>query len=139
MKKRSIPVWVIIVCIIGILFYAMLFYSFSLNSFKYKVELDGTIIINKDKFTISSDLKSYYDADTETFYVEGILTNNTKKTYYDVLLTFSIYDLDGNILGNAYASLDRITENETWKFKAHYDDVDATDAVSYKLIDVSYY
>lgn len=139
MNKKSIPLWVIIVCIVGILAYVYIFWMFGINQFKYEVKTDGTISINKDKFTINSELKSYYDEESETFYVEGIFTNNTKKEYYDVMLKFSIYDLDGNILGTAYASLEQINENETWKFKAKYDDIDATDAVSYKLIDVSYY
>ena len=139
MNKKSIPLWVIIVCIVGILAYVNIFWMFGINQFKYEVKTDGTISINKDKFTINSELKSYYDEESETFYVEGIFTNNTKKEYYDVMLKFSIYDLDGNILGTAYALLEQINENETWKFKAKYDDIDATDAVSYKLIDVSYY
>lgn len=139
MKKKSIPVWVIILSIIGILLYGIIFYEITSNSFKYEVDTDGTILINKDKFTISSEIKSYYDAETETFYVEGIFTNNTERLYYDLTLNFVVYDLDGNILGNAYASLDRIDEKESWKFKASYYDIDATDAVSYKLIDVSYY
>ena len=139
MKKKSMPVWVIILSIIGILLYGIIFYEITSNSFKYEVDTDGTILINKDKFTISSEIKSYYDAETEAFYVEGIFTNNTERLYYDLTLNFVIYDLDGNILGNAYASLDRIDKKESWKFKASYYDIDATDAVSYKLIDVSYY
>lgn len=139
MKKKSIPAWIIILCIIGFIFYSFIFYSLGNHKFKYEVQTDGTILINKERFTISSDIKSYYDADSEAFYVEGILTNNTKKEYYDISLNFTIYDLDGTILGNAYAYLDRIGENEAWKFKASYNDIDATDAVSYKLIDVVYY
>ena len=83
-------------------------------------------------------MNSFYDEDTKGFYIEGILKNNTKKTYYDVTLSYTIYDLEGNILGNAYAYIDRISSEETWKFKASYLDIDATDAVSYKLIDISY-
>ena len=139
--KKSIPVWVIVICSVGILFYGSLICLdlIGFNNFKYEVQTDGTILLNKGKFTVSSELKSYYDVDSETFYVEGILTNNTKKTYYDVNLNFAIYDLDGNILGNAYASLDRIDKTESWKFKASYYEIDATDAVSYKLIDITYY
>ena len=139
--KKSIPVWVILICSVGILFYGSLICLdlIGFNNFKYEVQTDGTILLNKGKFTVSSELKSYYDVDSETFYVEGILTNNTKKTYYDVTLNFAIYDLDGNILGNAYASLDRIDKTESWKFKSSYYEIDATDAVSYKLIDITYY
>lgn len=141
MKKGSIPVWVIAICVIGVLFYGSIFFfdAFGLNNFKYEVDADGTILLNREKFTINSEITSYYDTDTEAFYVEGIFNNNTEKSYYDINLDFVIYDLDGNILGNAYAYLERINGNESWKFKARYDDVDATDAVSYKLVDVSYY
>ena len=141
MKKSSIPLWVIIICVVGVLFYVGIFFIdlFGLNEFKYEVDTDGTILLNREKFTISSEITSYYDTDKESFYVEGIFNNNTENSYYDINLDFVIYDIDGNVLGNAYAYLERINENESWKFKARYDDVDATDAVSYKLVDVSYY
>lgn len=139
--KNKIPVWVIVICVLGIMFYAILIFNgvFDSNTFKYEVQTDGTILIDKEKFTISSKLKSYYDEKKESFYIEGYLINNTKKIYHDIALDFVIYDLDGIILGNAYAYLEKIGENETWKFKAVYDDIDATDAVSYKLINVVYY
>ena len=47
MKKKSIPVWVIILSIIGILLYGIIFYEITSNSFKYEVDKDGTILINK--------------------------------------------------------------------------------------------
>lgn len=141
MKKNSVPVWVIVICVLGVLFYLsmFLFDGFGLNTLKYEVDTDGTILLNKEKFTISSGITSYYDETTDAFYVEGIFNNNTEKKYYEINLDFVIYDLDGNVLGNAYAYLERINGNESWKFKARYDDIDSTDAVSYKLVDVSYY
>ena len=102
----------------------------SLDSFFYQCNF---------KSTISNEIKSYYDSDKEAFYIVGTFKNNTAKQYTDITLNFAVYDLNGNILGNAYAHLDQIDKNETWKFKANYDDVDATDAVSYKLIEVEYY
>ena len=53
MNKKSIPLWVIIVCIVGILAYVYIFWMFGINQFKYEVKTDGTISINKDKFTIN--------------------------------------------------------------------------------------
>ena len=98
--KNKIPVWVIVICVLGIMFYAILIFNgvFGSNTFKYEVQTDGTILIDKEKFTISSKLKSYYDDKKEAFYVEGYLINNTKKIYHDISLDFVIYDLDGIIL-----------------------------------------
>jgi len=142
MKKnnfRKVPIWVIALCVCGIVFYGYIFYIIASENFKYEVETDGTILVDNKKFIIGSNITSYYDADRDIFYIEGTLTNNTINEHQGISLNFAVYDLDGNILGNAYAYLDRIDENETWKFKASYDAIDATDAVSYKLIDVSYY
>ena len=139
MNKKMIPLWVMIISVIGIVLYCFLFWKLFNSSFQYEVEKDGTILIDKERFTISNEIKSYYDSDKETFYIVGTLKNNTTKQYSDIVLNFAVYDLNGNILGNAYAYLDQIDKNETWKFKANYDDVDATDAVSYKLIEVEYY
>lgn len=139
MNKKMIPVWVILIGVVGVLLYSFLFWKIFNYSFKYEVEKDGTILIDKEKFTISNEIKSYYDSDKEAFYIVGTFKNNTAKQYTDITLNFAVYDLNGNILGNAYAHLDQIDKNETWKFKANYDDVDATDAVSYKLIEVEYY
>ena len=138
--KKGIPNWVIVICTLGVLLFFMLvtFNLFNLYDFKYDIDSYGNIILEKNKFSINKEMNSFYDEDTKGFYVEGILKNNTKKTYYDVTLSYTIYDLEGNILGNAYAYIDRISSEETWKFKASYLDIDATDAVSYKLIDISY-
>lgn len=141
MKIKSIPVWVIVIVGIALIFYGSLIIldCLGLNSFKYEVDTDGTILINNEKFTINNEMTSFYDTDSESFYVVGIFNNNTKKTYYGISLEFAIYDLDGNILGNAITYIEKINANESWKFKANYVNVDATDAVSYKLVDVSYY
>ena len=139
MNKKMIPLWVMIISVLGIVLYCFLFWKLFNSSFQYEVEKDGTILIDKERFTISNEIKSYYDSDKETFYIVGTLKNNTTKQYCDIVLNFAVYDLNGNILGNAYAYLDQMDKNETWKFKASYDDVDATDAVSYKLIEVEYY
>ena len=138
--KKGIPNWVIIVCSIGVClsFMFIMFDLFNLYDFKYDIDKDGNIVIEKNKFLINKEVNSFYDDDTNSFYVNGIFKNNSEKTYYNISLTYTIYDLDGNVLGNAYANLDRINPGETWKFKATYFDVDSTDAVSYKLIDVSY-
>ena len=141
--KKEIPNWAIITCFVGVcLFFVLilsnLFNLFNLYDFKYDVDKDGNMIIEKNKFMINKDMNSFYDDETKSFYVEGIFKNNTEKTYYNISLTYTIYDLDGNVLGNAYAYLDRINSSEKWKFKATYLDIDATDAVSYKLIDISY-
>lgn len=138
--KKGIPNWVIIICTLGIclfLIFAM-FDLFKLYDFKYDIDSYGNITLEKNKFLINKEMNSFYDADTKAFYIEGIFKNNTQKVYYNVSLIYTIYDLEGNILGNAYAYIDRIGPEETWKFKANYLDIDATDAVSYKLIDVSY-
>lgn len=138
--KKGIPNWVIIICSLGVCMFFILILStiFNLYDFKYDVDKEGNIIIENNKFIINKEMSSFYDDETKSFYVEGIFKNNTDKTYYNISLTYTIYDLDGNILGNAYAYLDRINSNEQWKFKATYFDIDATDAVSYKLIDISY-
>ena len=140
MKKRNIPVWVVVICILGFIYFCyMIMHNFYIDDFKYEVEEDGTILVSSEKFTISSDIKSLYDDETETFYVEGVLTNNTKRIYHSISIEFAVYDLEGNILGYARSYLEKIGSGESWKFKSAYSEIDATDVVSYKLINVSYY
>lgn len=138
--KKGIPNWVIVISTLSVFMFLVIltFNLFNLYDFKYDIDKDGNIVLEQNKFLINKEINSFYDEDTKGFYIEGVFKNNTKRTYYDVSLSYTIYDLEGNILGNAYAYIDRISSEENWKFKASYLDVDATDAVSYKLIDISY-
>lgn len=138
--KNKIPNWVKIICTFGVcMFIFFMIYGLSnIYDFKYDIDNEGNIIIEKDKFIINKEINSFYDEETKGFYIKGTIKNKSKKTYYNVSLNYIIYDLEGNILGNAYAYLDRINSEESWNFKASYLDIDATDAVSYKLVEVNY-
>lgn len=72
----------------------------------------------------------YYPAITGTF------TNNTDDELTSVSLTYNLYDEDGNLIGNAYASASNIQAGSSWSFEATvYEDIDAV--ASFERSDVS--
>ncbi len=84
-------------------------------------------------YTISDETlvtSGYYPAITGTF------TNNTDDELTSVSLTYNLYDEDGNLIGNAYASASNIQAGSSWSFEATvYEDIDAV--ASFERSDVS--
>lgn len=105
-----------------------------------KVEtVDGKTLIN-DGDLEAIITEGYYIEKDDSYYIEGILKNNTKKDYEYVNLTFYVYDSDNNILGEAICSLQILQGNASWNFKAEYYEPNrSSEVVSYKLIDVELY
>ena len=51
-------------------------------------------------------------------HIEGIVQNNTGKDLDYVQVSFTVYDVDGNVLGSAFANANNVKANGTWKFDA---------------------
>ena len=54
-------------------------------------------------------------------------------------VSYRLYDVDGNILGEATAYLETLGSEKTWKFKATYNDVDASEVSTFEFLGVDYY
>ena len=72
------------------------------------------------------------------YYVEGYLHNNTDRVYLGIQITYTIYDIKGNVLGESYAYISKLESNKTWNFKSIYDEVDSKDALKFELSEVSF-
>lgn len=69
-----------------------------------------------DKYTITDEVA---DTSNEYMYqITGTLTNNTDKEQSYVGITYTLYDADGNQIGNAYANTNNLKAGGTWKFTA---------------------
>lgn len=82
---------------------------------------------NSDETTVSTTKKQDYtlanvavEKDAFSSYVTGVLTNqtNSKKGY--VQISFNVYNKDKNKVGTAFANINDLEPNGTWKFKAMY-------------------
>ena len=53
-----------------------------------------------------------------SYYVKGIIKNNTNIDKDYVQISFTLYDADGNNVGTAYDNINNLKAGGTWKFKA---------------------
>lgn len=83
------------------------------------------------KFTLTSD-KGYADEAGFSYYIEGMVTNNTSNTYSYVQVTFNVYDKDGNVIGSCLDNINNLEGNGSWKINAICSG-EAKDIKSYKL------
>jgi len=87
----------------------------------------------KEKFTLSDDY-GYSDDYGFAYYIEGLVKNNTDKSYSYVQVTFNVYDSEDNLLGSCWDNVNNLKENGTWKIKAICSG-DAKNIVRYELED----
>ena len=131
-KSKKTSKWVIILVIIGCLYYIVPIGLFTLaiitDNYKteYKVLDDGSINIDKSKLTIQSGVKGYYSEEKKAYYIEGKVTNNTEKDYNYIEINYYLYNEKEEVLGVATTLIQKLGAKKTWNFKAIYDDVDAS-------------
>ncbi len=137
-KKTKTPKWVIVLIVIGCLYYIVPIGLFTFAiltdnfSVEYKVLDDGSINIDKKKLTIQKDVKGYYNEAKEAYYIEGKITNNTNKDYNGIAINYYVYNEAGEILGEASNYIQKLGPKKTWNFKLIYDNVDAKDVVRFE-------
>ena len=143
-KRKKMPTWGILLIVLGgflfILEIAMLFNAImdSCDSFKFKVE-DGVTYIDNGNLTITKDVVGYYNNEEDKYYVEGYLHNNTDRVYLGIQITYTIYDIKGNVLGESSAYLSCLDKGKTWNFKSVYDEIDSKDALRFEIREVTYF
>ena len=52
--------------------------------------------------------------------IVGVVKNNTDKDYSYLQITFTLYDIDGNVVGSAFANVNNIKAGGTWRFEAMF-------------------
>ena len=136
--KKKLSKWLVVLIVLGCLYYLVPLGLFTVaiitDNFKveYKVLEDGSINIDKNKLTIQKDVKGYYSEEKGAYYIEGKITNNTKKDYNGINISYYVYNEEGEILGEASYFIQKLDAKKTWNFKLIYDEVDAKDAVKFE-------
>ena len=148
-KSGKLPGWAIVLIIISsflimlfyIVFFAFMIYAIDEENETYndctEMNCDYNENITKN-FTISPDLKQYYDSNNKAYVIEGTITNNTNKEFDDVEIEYYLYDVNNVILSTARAYIEEIKPNEKWVFRAMSDD-DIKQISNYKLIKIIEY
>lgn len=92
-------------------------------------------IFTKDNFSYEVT-SSKPDSANVGYYIEGIVTNNTSKSYSYVQIEFVCYDKEGINLGTAVDNVNNLGGNEKWKFKAMglFDNVKNVDHCDFKEV-----
>ena len=52
--------------------------------------------------------------------IVGVVKNNTDKDYSYLQISFTLYDIDGNVVGTAFANVNNIKAGGTWRFEAMF-------------------
>lgn len=146
-RSGKLPGWAIFLIVffsfIIMAFYILLFAIFiyaivdeaSQESNTIKDEDTYTENITKN-FTIDPNIKGYYDSKNKEYVLEGVVTNNSNKSFDDVEIEYYLYDENGVILSVARAYIEDINPNEKWQFKAVSDD-NIEKVASYKLVKIT--
>ncbi len=114
----------IVVCIYFFL-YAYFFYRYELDHHKYKENSVDEYINDKENeseenITNLSLLEDsfYYNSNEDRSYIGGKIKNNVTDNAGYISVTYSLYDVNGNIIGICNASTGSLGGGETWIFKA---------------------
>lgn len=120
----------IIIAIIMIIFGISL-----INTGNKKISGSGSNL-NDEKFpyTIESQGIDEYG----TYKISGTVTNKTGKEIDGLKIEFKCYDKSGDSIGNAEDYMERIVENEVWKYEA-YNTTDASKIDNCEFIKVTPY
>lgn len=101
------------------------------------VQTGGSIITNQqqEKFTLESS--NITEQNSYAFYIGGTIKNNTNKQYSYVQVIFNVYDADGAQIGTAIDNINNLEANGVWKYNAMFMGTDASNATSYKFVEIT--
>ena len=136
--KKKMSKWIIVLIVIGCLYYivpiGLFAFAMVTDNFvtEYKVMDDGSINIDKNKLTIQSNVRGYYNEEKKAYYIEGKLVNNTDKDYNGVEIRYYVYNENDEVLGEASNYIQKLGAKKTWNFKVIYDDIDASSVTKFE-------
>ena len=111
-----------------IIFASQAAYSAAIDKAAESLNTDATAATSSESKAEGSDAKSeeqkYAVADEQVVdkdymtYITGTFTNKSGEKLNSVLLTYNLYDADGNQIGTATASTSNLDADKSWKFEA---------------------
>lgn len=142
--KKKMPTLAILIIVLGAILF-VLELIFIVNNINDEItalklyEQDGIVYIDKGNLTITKDVVGYYNSESNVYYVEGYLHNNSDRSYKAISISYTIYDVKGNVLGESNAFLSNLEKGKTWNFKSVYDEIDSKDALRFEIREVTYF
>ena len=142
--KKKMPTWAVLLIVLGAILF-VLELIFIVNNINDEItalklyEQDGIVYIDKGNLTITKDVVGYYNSESNVYYVEGYLHNNSDRSYKAISISYTIYDVKGNVLGESHAYLSNLEKGKTWNFKSVYDEIDSKDALRFEIREVTYF
>lgn len=142
--KKKMPTWAVLLIVLGAILF-VLELIFIVNNINDEItalklyEQDGIVYIDKGNLTITKDVVGYYNSESNVYYVEGYLHNNSDRSYKAISISYTIYDVKGNVLGESNAFLSNLEKGKTWNFKSVYDEIDSKDALRFEIREVTYF
>lgn len=142
--KKKMPTWANLIIVLGVILFVLelIFVANNINDEMKALKLyeqDGIVYIDKGNLTITKDVVGYYNSESNVYYVEGYLHNNSDRAYKAISISYTIYDVKGNVLGESNAFLSNLEKGKTWNFKSVYDDIDSKDALRFEIREVTYF
>ena len=132
-KNKKMPKWaigaIIFAFLVNILFPVFIVIIAFIDSFD---DVEEDLIINQTT--------SIYDEESETYIITGTIYNNSYDYDYDyITIEYTLYDVNGNVIGMSSDYLDHLEDGETWRFSAEYYGMDASEISYYKLTELEGY
>lgn len=81
---------------------------------------DSTYNVFRDKSDYLSYTIDKEDKDSYSYTITGIVTNNSSSSIDYAQIEFTCYDKVGNNVGTAWANVNNLEANGTWKYEATY-------------------
>lgn len=141
-KKKTSKLVIVLLVILAIVVMYILPFGLSLWFFaseEVKIEEKNNQILIDNGDMVVNNITSYYDEEDEIYYIMGTLKNNEESHCDYLYIEFNVYDVDGNVLGEAVASINGLDEGASWKFKAKYEENDAFEVTNYKFSTIELY
>lgn len=142
--KKKMPTWAVLLIVLGAILFVLelIFIVNNINDEMKALKLyeqDGIVYIDKGNLTITKYVVGYYNSESNVYYVEGYLHNNSDRSYKAISISYTIYDVKGNVLGESHAYLSNLEKGKTWNFKSVYDEIDSKDALRFEIREVTYF
>jgi len=130
-KNGKLPKWAILVIIGASLFTIIVFGLIIALAIidERNADVDRNLVV-------SDDVTTSVDEERGIYLITGYITNEGKVPYYDIDISYYLYDRNNNIIGEAEDIVSKLEVGKTWKFTAEYYGMDYEDVVRVELDEV---
>ena len=137
-KNSKLPGWamaiIIVVAAVVVLFYALIVFLIA-SAIVATVDYSNNYSITSSHNVKAEVDKAYFNNNTNSYVLEGTVSNNTNKEYDDVEISYLLYDTNNKIIGIATSKIDDLYPGEKRNFRAlPYVITNPKEITKYKLL-----